>query len=48
MTEHAPAPASAPVGDQHLTRAQRAALPLTTEVAQHLAEQHGVEIHSGP
>ena len=42
MTGHPTIPASTPDQDEHLTRAQRAALPLTTEVAQHLAEQHGV------
>jgi hypothetical protein len=32
----------APVDVTRMTRAQRAALPLTTEVAQAIAEQHGV------
>ncbi|MGH3916729.1 MAG: replication initiator, partial [Pseudonocardiaceae bacterium] len=38
MTTHE----SAPVDLTQMTRAQRAALPLSTEVAQAVAEQHGV------
>ncbi len=42
MTEHPTTSQPAPVQGQCTTRAERATLALTTEVAQTLAEQHGV------